>query len=126
MSNAHVLLLVAHGSRGQKANDEIRHLTTKLSQKLELGRVQIECAFLELAAPSIPSSIDQAVTRGARRITVLPYFLVAGRHVAVDIPEIVNQKSSEYPDVDIQLCDYLGATDSVVDMLSDIVKRAIA
>ncbi len=108
------------------ANDEVRQLTARLSQKLEPGRVQVECAFLELAAPSIPSSIDQAVTRGARRITVLPYFLVAGRHVAVDIPKLVNQKSSEYPDVDIQLSEYLGATDCVVDMLSDMVKRAIA
>ena len=125
MSNSHVLLLVAHGSRGQMANDEVRQLTARLSQKLEPGRVKVECAFLELAAPSIPSSIDQAVTRGARRITVLPYFLVAGRHVAVDIPKLVNQKSSEYPDVDIQLSEYLGATDCV-DMLSDMVKRAIA
>lgn len=126
MSNSHVVLLVAHGSRGQKANDEVRQLTAKLSQKLDPGHVQLECAFLELADPSIPSSIDRAVSHGASRITVLPYFLVAGRHVVVDIPKIVDQKSMKYPDVDIQLSDYLGANDCVVDVLSEIVKRAIA
>ncbi len=126
MTNPQVLLLVAHGSRGQKANDEVRLLTTKLSQKFEPGSVQVQCAFLELAHPSIASSIDQAATRGVRRITVLPYFLVSGRHVTVDIPEIVVQKSSEHPTVDIRLTEYLGAADCVVDMLSDMAKRAIA
>ncbi len=126
MSDPHVLLLVAHGSRGQHANDEVRLLTAKLARKLEPECVQVQCAFLELADPSIPSSIDQAVLRGADRITVLPYFLVAGRHVSVDIPKIVDQKNGEYPAVDIRLSAYLGATERVVDMLSDMVKRAIA
>lgn len=126
MSESRVLLLVAHGSRGRKANDEVRQMTAKVSQKLGHDCAQVRCAFLELAEPSIPSSIDEAVAGGARQITVLPYFLVAGRHVAVDIPKIVDQKRGEYPDVDIQLCIYFGAADCVVNMLSDLARSAIA
>lgn len=126
MSESRVVLLVAHGSRGHDANDEVRRLTEKLSRKFDCDRVQVRCAFLELAEPSIPSSIDQAVNGGARQITVLPYFLVAGRHVAQDIPDIVREKRDEYPEVDIRLVDYLGAADCVVDILSDLVRRNIA
>jgi sirohydrochlorin ferrochelatase len=97
----------------------------RLSQTFEPGDVQVECVSLKLADPTIPASIDQSVTRRVRRVTLLPYFLVAGHHVAVDTPKVVGHKSSEYPDVDIQLSDYLGATDCVVDMLSDMPKRAI-
>lgn len=111
------LILVAHGSRREASNQEIRELTRTLASKAGDAFDQISCAFLELAEPSIPDGIEQAVGAGANEVVVLPYFLSAGRHVAEDIPALVSGKREEYPQVDIRIAPYLGKADAVTDVL---------
>lgn len=116
--SGHTLLLAAHGSRLQSSNHEVRLLAQSLSKRVQNQYDNTTCAFLELAEPSMPEGIDNAVESGATRITILPYFLVAGRHVTQDIPEIVDQKRKQYPNVKIEVADYFGANQSVVDLLT--------
>jgi len=110
------LLLVAHGSRRAASNDEIRALTARIRDTgPEFDHV--DCAFLELAEPSIPEGIRAAIRAGARQLVVLPYFLSAGRHVSEDIPGAVNSVRSEHPDIDISLAPYLGASPEIARLL---------
>lgn len=110
------LLLVAHGSRREASNDEVRALTKRLrSATNSFGK--IDCAFLELAEPSIPDGIRQAIKSGANEVVVLPYFLSAGRHVVTDIPGEMATVKKEFPAVSIQMAPYLGAADGVIDLL---------
>ena len=111
------LILVAHGSRREASNQEIRELTQVLAGKARGAFDRISCAFLELAEPSIPEAIEQAVSAGADEVVVLPYFLSAGRHVAEDIPELVDDKRKEYPLVRIRITPYIGKSDAVMDVL---------
>jgi len=111
------LILVAHGSRREASNQEIRDLTRQLAEKAGDAYGRISCAFLELAQPSIPDGIVQAVEAGAREVVVLPYFLSAGRHVAEDIPDLVDSKRKLYPQVDIRIAPYLGKAEAVIDLL---------
>lgn len=111
------LLLVAHGSRRPQSNDEIRELTHRLRKKDEARYDFIECAFLELAEPSIPDGIEQCIQQGATTVTVFPYFLSAGRHVATDIPEEVAGKQAEYPNLDIHIAPYLGAIEDMPNLI---------
>ena len=107
-STGTALLIVAHGSRREDSNDEIRSLTRDIERQSG-GRYQaVECAFLELAEPSIPDGLRGLIGRGARRIVVVPYFLSAGRHVAEDIPGEVSLVLGQYPDIDIRIAPYLG------------------
>ena len=103
-----ILLLIAHGSRRAESNDEVRALAAKLSA-LTQNFDSVSCAFLELAEPSIPDGIEACVQQGATEIVVLPYFLSAGRHVAEDIPALVQPKQAQYPEIKIELQAYLGA-----------------
>ena len=114
------LLLVAHGSRREASNEEIRALTTLLDQQAGERFDQVRCAFLEIAEPSIPDGIEEAVCAGAREVVVLPYFLSAGRHVAEDIPAEVRSKQAEHPEVRIRLAPYLGLADGLPRMLLDL------
>lgn len=116
----HVLLLVAHGSRREASNEEVRQLTGRLGGRIGGEYDAVRCAFLELASPLIPEAIDQAVADGATRITLLPYFLVAGRHVAADIPGIVEQKQRDHPLVELRTARYLGQAEEVLDLLEAI------
>lgn len=114
------LLLVAHGSRRAESNDEVRQLALQLEASANGQYDQIACAFLELAEPSIPDGLRAAIRAGATEVTVLPYFLSAGRHVATDIPGEVNIIRAESPEVEIILAPYLGASPGVVGLLLDL------
>jgi len=104
-SKAKVLVLIAHGSRLEEANREVRDLAAKLSHPL---LVVLPC-FLELSDPDIPAGIDQALSLNPREIFVLPYFLTQGRHVQEDIPKILSEKARAFPETPIKLLPYLGA-----------------
>ena len=111
------LLLVAHGSRREASNQEVRALAGRLRglSRDEFGVV--DCAFLEIAEPLIPEGIERCITLGATEVVVLPYFLSAGRHVAEDIPRDVAAKQVEHPAVRIRIAPYLGAARGVVPLL---------
>ncbi len=111
------LLIVAHGSRREASNNEIRALTEALQRKAANRFDDVGCAFLELAEPSIPDGISQCIEHGATHVTVFPYFLSAGRHVASDIPAEVNQMVREYPDVAITIAPYLGAAGAMSELI---------
>jgi sirohydrochlorin ferrochelatase len=116
------LLLVAHGSRREASNDEIRALTERLRAAAD-SFDHLGCAFLELAEPSIPDGLRQAISEGANEVVVLPYFLSAGRHVVTDIPAEIEGVQKEYPSVGIHLAPYLGAAEGVVGLLMELAAR---
>lgn len=114
------LLLVAHGSRREASNEEIRGLTAALAGQAGERFGAVGCAFLEIAEPSIPDGIEDAVTAGASEVVVLPYFLSAGRHVAEDIPAEVERKQAEHPEVRIRVAPYLGLAEGLTQMLLEL------
>lgn len=117
------LLVVAHGSRRTESNDEVRRLTDELRAAAGDEYKQVECAFLELAEPSIPEGIDCCVAEGAGEVVILPYFLSAGRHVAKDIPEIVATSQAQHPLVSLRIAPYLGQAPSLVNSLLEMSKK---
>ena len=118
------LILVAHGSRREASNEEIRRLTGTLTEKAGSRFDLVSCAFLGLVDPSIPEGSEQAVRHGASEIVILPYFLSAGRHVAEDIPAAVAAKRRQYPKVTISIAPYLGLAAGIPDLLLTAASQA--
>lgn len=117
------LIVVAHGSRRQESNDEVRRLTECIAGRAGERYEIVSCAFLELAQPSIPDGIEGCIGRGARYVTVLPYFLSAGRHVVEDIPREVAVKQEQHPHVEIEIAPYLGAARELADLMLNQAHR---
>jgi len=115
------LILIAHGSRRQQSNQEVRRLAEQIEQRADARFVSVGCAYLELADPDIPTAIDQAIASGAGELHLVPYFLSAGRHVAHDIPEIVEQKRRQYPDTPIHLDSHLGSAPGMAQLVLDLL-----
>jgi len=111
------LLLVAHGSRRESSNQELRALAARLGERAAGRFDHVDCAFLEIAEPLIPAGIQRCIDRGADQVVVLPYFLSAGRHVVEDIPNDVALKQAEHPGIDIRIAPYLGSSDGVLELL---------
>jgi len=116
-----VLVLAAHGSRADDANDAHRALAHAVDRRVDLA---VRPAFLELAEPSITDAIDAAVAGGASTVLVLPYFLHPGRHLRDHVPELIAAAAARYPDRRIELADAFGDDHAIIDLLVDQVHRA--
>jgi sirohydrochlorin ferrochelatase len=100
------VLLIAHGSRQQSANDDLHALAAQLTAQ---GTYPIvEACFLELSEPDIPTGGEKCVSRGASRVLMIPYFLSAGIHLRRDLTAARDQLSRLHPLVDFRLGAALG------------------
>ena len=68
------VLLVGHGSRREKSNEQVREVAADLES--DLG-IPVDAAYLELADPAIPDAIG-ALAPTCRRLTVVPHSLFDG------------------------------------------------
>ena len=100
------VLLIAHGSRHQAANDDLRELAARLAAAGEFSIV--EPCFLELAEPDIATGGSRCVARGATRVLMVPYFLSAGVHLFRDLTAARDDLSRIHPQVEFRLGPPLG------------------
>lgn len=85
----------------------------------------VHAAYLEMAEPSIPTTILGCVVSGARKIVIVPYFLHPGMHVRRDIVEIADAARAAHPNVEITIADFLGSHPGVADILAEITRDAL-
>lgn len=114
-----VLLPIAHGSRAEIANQEVRELAARIEQRLSREYCAVVPAFLEFAEPDIGSGVDHCVKLGANSITVLPYFLSAGIHVNRDIPGQLKIASQRFPNINLNITRHFGAVDGIEESIID-------
>src|SRR5262245_50886490 len=106
MPDPAALLLIAHGSREEDANADLRFLAENLGRSGEF--LLVVASYLELAEPNIEAGAQLCVSAGAKRVVLLPYFLSAGIHVRRDLTRTRERLSARYPDVQFFLADPLG------------------
>jgi sirohydrochlorin ferrochelatase len=100
------ILLIAHGSREQSANDDL----TLLVKRLAAGGDHpiVEGCFLELAEPDLPAGGARCVALGATRVLMIPYFLSAGVHLRRDLTAARDELSRRHPGIEFHLGPPLG------------------
>lgn len=119
------MLIIAHGSRRESSNEEVRRLSETIgSNSSEFALV--DCAFLELAEPSIPQGLESCIARGAKEVVIMPYFLAAGRHVVEDIPEEVAPIQHKYQDIKISITTHLGASQQMASAILNLAGNHVS
>jgi sirohydrochlorin ferrochelatase len=113
------LLVISHGSSREQSNTEVKNLCQLLPPFVQLQFDFVQCAFLELAEPSIAQAIETCIKKGALEMLVLPYFLSDGRHVAVDIPKIISTAKAKYPKVKFTLATHLGGSKLMLKFVAE-------
>jgi sirohydrochlorin ferrochelatase len=111
------LIFLAHGSRREKSNQEVFSLVDSMRPALVSKFDVVDAAFLEIVSPSLRDVVDQMLGQGAQSIVIYPFFLNSGSHVDRDIPAIVNEYRSRYPDCRFEVTRHFGASDEVPDMI---------
>lgn len=100
------ILLIAHGSRQQSANDDLRELAVRLAGQGIYSIV--EPCFLELAEPGLIAGGDRCARLGATRVLMIPYFLSAGVHLRRDLTAACDELNRRHPGVAFYLGSPLG------------------
>ncbi len=119
------LLLIAHGSRREASNQEVKALARQLHKQATPEFVCVVPAFLELAEPDIPTGVDLCVETGATEVIVVPYFLAAGRHVVTDIPQALQTAQQYHSGLKLHQSEYLGRHDSMSRLLLSLARDSL-
>jgi len=115
------ILLISHGSRLSQTKEEVVQLLRKLKRKSAADI--FEYAFLEIEKPSIPEGIDVCVRKGAKEIILVLNFLNAGRHVGMDIPQIIRSARKKYSVVTIRSTVPVGQHPGIVELFLDMINE---
>ncbi|MGH7197184.1 MAG: sirohydrochlorin chelatase [Candidatus Omnitrophota bacterium] len=117
------VIVVGHGSKRKGFEAAMVRVAAKLRRGGKFGAVS--CAYLGSASPSVPGAIARCVRRGAAEIVIVPYFVLAGDHVAEDIPEMVREAVKRYRGkAKIRLSPYLGYHAKIVSVIQERIRQA--
>ena len=111
------LLIIAHGSRLPEANDEVLQLAKRLERLAGKAFTRVAHAYLEIADPPVDRVIDRLAESGVTEITVLPYFLALGSHVASDVPRMVDEAKGKHPHIRFTILPHLGALEGIDSLI---------
>ena len=109
------VLLVGHGSRREKSNEQVRELAAALEERVG---VPVDAGFIELAEPSIPDAID-ALAPAVEEVSFVQLSLFAASHVKNDVPLAIEQARREHPEVGFNVGSHLGVHPAILDLLDD-------
>jgi sirohydrochlorin ferrochelatase len=116
------VVIIAHGSRSPEANLDVIRIGECLRQTGDYPIVEV--GYLELAQPDVLTAIDTCVAKGAERVILLPYFLLAGTHVRKDLPDLLRMAREKHPHIAFQMGQHLGFHPNLVDILLDRIREA--
>ena len=121
MSQAIVLL--SHGSVLCGAGEALQDLARRMRADAETPIV--EAGFLNYSTPTFESAFGRCLDLGATSVVVVPYFLVPGKFVQVDLPRAVARVSARYPEVEIRLAAPMGRHPALASALVACARRAV-
>ena len=105
MSNS-AIILFAHGSRDPKWAEPFKAIQTLI--RADVPNTPVELAFLELMQPGIQACLTSLATQGVKRVSVVPIFLAAGRHLREDLPALIAPIRQQFPDLEIDVSAPIG------------------
>jgi sirohydrochlorin cobaltochelatase len=119
------LLIVAHGSRKNFANQEVVDLAGRIVNISSGVFDKVGCAFVQFGVPSFESRIEEFVDAGVDHIIVFPYFLGSGSHVTTDIPRLVAAAAERHPGVRLVVTPHMGVVEGLEELILGKVKTFI-
>ncbi len=109
------ILVFAHGSRLEPANEAVRVVTRQLAERV--APVKVEAAFLELGIPGLVDAAVAMADEGIARVIVTPYFLTPGMHLDRDLPRLVQEILAQRPQLVVETTASLDGHPALAEIL---------
>lgn len=117
-------IILGHGSRMPDAGRDMELVAARL--KSALGHEIVEMCYFSRLKPDLPDALARCAAAGATEIVVIPYFLLDGVHIRLDIPEMLKAEAEKYPGVRIVCGPSLGYDDSLAELVHKRAGEAAA
>lgn len=121
MPGARGIVLFAHGSRDARWREPVEAVAARI--RLVDPSMLVQCAYLEAAAPDLPTALAELAAQGARQVDVLPIFLGVGKHLREDLPRLMDDLQRSHPDIRLHLRPAIGETPEVVEALARLALK---
>ncbi len=115
--DATTVLLVGRGSNHPAANAEFFRTGRLLAERM--GR-QVECGFVSLASPDVPTALERCLRLEAQRVVVAPYFVNTGilvKRIAAQVAAF----GADHPGLELIVTPHLGVHAGLVQLLRERV-----
>ncbi|MCS6776651.1 MAG: CbiX/SirB N-terminal domain-containing protein [Chloroherpetonaceae bacterium] len=109
------IILFSHGSLLCGAEQALQAHAEHLRRQGLAPLVRI--GFLNYTEPLFPQTVAECVAQGATHILVVPYFLVPGYFVRVDLPRLLDEARARFPSVTFTVTDAIGYDERLADAL---------
>ncbi|HEX7868092.1 MAG TPA: CbiX/SirB N-terminal domain-containing protein [Variovorax sp.] len=116
------IVLLAHGSRDERWRQPIEAVAERMRGNEPDARVA--CAYMELAAPDLPTAAATLIADGATAIRVVPLFLGMGKHAREDLPHQLEALRHRWPAVGFSLARIVGEEPELIDLLARIAVKS--
>ncbi|BES71189.1 hypothetical protein RE428_22070 [Marinobacter nanhaiticus D15-8W] len=118
--HSHRVLLLAHGSSDPRWCETFEKLASPSLAAIPDAAI----AYMELSEPSLDAEVARAASEGVHKVTVLPLFLAAGRHLRQDVPAMLDKLSEEHG-LSIELATPIGEHPLLGDAIRHIVEERL-
>jgi sirohydrochlorin cobaltochelatase len=115
------LVLFAHGSRDPKWAEPFKAIQGL--SRAQAPDTPVELAFLELMQPGIQECLIELANKSVKRISIVPVFLAAGRHLREDLPALIAPIRQQFPDLEISVTAPIG---DIPEFQAAIARLALA
>lgn len=113
------LILFAHGARDPEWAAPMRRVQAAIQASLPGQSVAL--AFLEFMAPTLSDCVAQQIAAGARRVVIVPMFIAQGGHLKKEVPLLLADLRSTYPQVEFSLSGPIGEQERVIQAMAGSV-----
>ncbi len=110
------VIVFAHGSRDALWRQPVEAVAQRV-RELQPA-CSVSCAYLELCEPDLMHAAAGLIGAGARRLIVLPLFIGVGKHAREDLPLLLEQLTSAYPEVTITVRPAVGEDLGLIDAMA--------
>jgi sirohydrochlorin cobaltochelatase len=112
------LILFAHGSREPEWARPFERIAASLRTEF-----LVELAYLERMKPTLDEAVAAVVSKGAKRVRIVPVFLGEGGHVREDLPKLAAAARAKHAGVEIVLEQAIGERKEVTDAIAAVIAR---
>ncbi len=118
------VILFAHGSRDPLWRLPIDAVALEMTR--QWPHLSVACAFLELTAPDLPTTVEHLMMQGKTHLRIVPMFLGVGRHAREDLPKLVDDLVQAYPQMQFELLPSIGEHPAMTQLMAQIAAHAPA
>lgn len=99
------MILFSHGSLMCGVPESLERVAERMRARGDATIVEV--GFLNYAEPTFETAFERCIVAGADEIVIVPYFLVAGKFVKVDLLPRISAARRRHPGITVRIAEAL-------------------